>query len=105
MMAGKPLVIDLNGHLGANIDPSQGMVGEGVELKVLWFGRGEKVIYLSAEMPMYAKPIGMAFEGFTSNSMTDYRIAIRYELDGNIEQTPFEPFSELLDLVYPPLAL
>lgn len=99
---GKRVNLKLNGHLGSNFNPEEGMTGEGIELKVLWFGRGEKLVYIPKPSDT-AKPVGIILNPLNIGGTTEYHVAIRYEDNGIVNETGHEPLEQLLTDAFPPL--
>lgn len=99
---GKHLSIKLNGNLSSNHNPENGMIGQGIELKALWFGRGEKVFYVPLPSPDI-KPVAIVLDSFSFDGQIEYEYFIRYEEFGNIVETPRQPLQPLLDELFPPL--
>ncbi len=98
---GKRLSIKLNGNKGSNNNPEAGMVDQGFELKLLWFGRGEKLMYVPApESPYTIKPIAIILEPFNIGGEAEYEFYIKFEENGNIFETPREVLTPRLERLF-----
>lgn len=96
---GKRLSIKLNANISANMNPEKGMLGQGIELKVLWFGRGEKLFYIPAPS-QNIKPVGIIINTFDTGVEKIQDFFIRYEENGNIHELPPQPLQLLLDQAF-----
>lgn len=98
---GKRLSIKLNGNMGSNNNPEKGMIGAGIELKLLWLGRGEKLLYIPA--PASVKPVAIVVDTFNIDGDVHYEYFIRYEENNALIETPREPLLPRLDELFLPL--
>lgn len=99
MIEGKRLSIKLNGNLSSNNNPAKGMIGSGIELKLLWMGHGEKLLYIPA--PFGVKPVAIVLNSFNIGDEPNYDFAVRFEDNGSIIETPFEPLMPRLQELFP----
>ncbi len=95
---GKRLSIKLNGNLSSNNNPNDGMIGEGIEINMLWQGRGEKLAYIPVPTDLNIKPIAFNLETISvGNGNSEYLYSVSYEENGGTFETPRQPLQPLLD--------
>lgn len=99
---GKTLVLSLHSAFGKNTDPLQGMLGEGFEIKALWYGHGEKLLYLPAPYPGPYPVTPIAIINDPAPPGLEGMISVRYTENHYTGQSAARPLRELLDLAYPP---
>lgn len=103
LVDGKRLSIKLNGNLSSNINPDNGMIGEGIEIKILWLGRGEKLAYIPVPTNANIKPIAFNIEIFDlGNGNSESFYTVRYEENGGTIDTPRQSLQFLLDDTFTP---
>ncbi|WP_086932830.1 hypothetical protein [Agarilytica rhodophyticola] len=101
---GKSVIMRLNGNLGRNYDPNKGTVGEGIEVKVLWHGQGEKLLYIP--MPLVGSnitPIALVVSSISAPPPQEdiMEVFVRYSENGATQESPRLLLRDFLAQAFP----